>query len=196
MTSFIYSQSDKRYYFFSLKLMIGFFCKEICRHRKENTMKKNIRLILLGEAILLAAIFLFNLFLCNGGLSAIAYFIDLPSLIVIFAFLILGLIIMGEGGNFIKAFSVGIHQYSLLELKNISGAVRAAQNLTVFGAIFAIIISGMVLLGRLDDLYTIGANLAICLLAGFYAVIIEFFLFPLRLNAENKMNEEMDMDDE
>ena len=30
-------------------------------------------------------------------------------------------------------------------------------------------------------------------LSGFYAVIIEFLLLPLKLNAERKMNEEMDL---
>ena len=56
--------------------------------------------------------------------------------------------------------------------------------------------SGVLLLGKIDDLSRIGANLAVCLLTGFYAVIVEFFLLPLRLNAERKMNEEMDLGDE
>ena len=51
-------------------------------------------------------------------------------------------------------------------------------------------------MGQLNDPSTIGPNLAVCFLAGFYAVIIEFFLLPLRLNAERKMNEEMDLGDE
>ena len=69
----------------------------------------------------------------------------------------------------------------------------AAQKLTIYGAVFAIIMSGVLLLGKIDDLSRIGANLAVCLLTGFYAVIVEFFLLPLRLNAERKMNEEMDL---
>ena len=103
---------------------------------------------------------------------------------------------MGEWKDFIKSFSVGIKQYSLLELKNVIGAVDAAQKLTVYGALFAIIISGVLVMGRLDDLSMIGPSLAVCFLSGLYAVIVEFFLLPLRLNAERKMNEEMDLDDE
>lgn len=159
-------------------------------------MKKNIRLVLLGELILFVAVFLFNIFLCNGGVLDIAWFIDIPSFILIFVVLIPGLLIMGKGKDFAKAFSVGIKPYSLLELKNIIGAVDAAQKLTVFGALFAMIIAGVLILGRLDDPATIGPNLAVCFLAGFYAVIVEFFLLPLRLNAERKMNEEMDFGDE
>ena len=159
-------------------------------------MKKNIRLVLVGELILFIGIFLFNILMDNSGISQIAWFIDLPSILLIALVLIPGLVIMGEWKDFIKAFSVGIKPYSLLELKNIIEAVRAAQKLTIYGALFAIIISGVILLGRLDDPSTIGPNLAICFLSGFYAVIIEFLLLPLSLNAERKMNEEMDLGDD
>ena len=159
-------------------------------------MKKNIRFILLGELALFITVFALSIFLCNGAIAAIAWFIDAPSLLLILLILIPGLIVMGEWKDFIKAFSVGIKPFSLLELKNIIEAIRAAQNLTIFGALFAIITSGILLLGRLNDPSTIGPNLAVCFLAGFYSVIVEFFLLPLRLNAERKMNEEMDLGDE
>jgi flagellar motor component MotA len=159
-------------------------------------MKKNIRIVLLGELILFAVIFLFIILTEGQGLSLILCFIDPTSLILIMMFLIPGLIIMGEWKDFVRSFSVGISKYSLLELKNILGAVQAAQRLTVYGALFAIIVSGVIIMSRLDDISTIGPNLAVCFLAGFYAVITEFFLLPLRLNAERKMNEEMDFSDD
>lgn len=159
-------------------------------------MKKNIRIVLLGELVLFAAVFLSVIFMGNWGLSSIAWFVDLPSFILIAAILIPGMWIMGEWKDFIKAFSVGVRPYGLLELKNIIEAVGAAQKLTIYGALFAIIISGVLLLGRLDDMAVIGANLAVCLLSGFYAAIIEFFLLPLKINAERKMNEEMDFGDD
>lgn len=157
---------------------------------------KNIRLVLLGELILFVAVFAINILFGNWGMSALAWFVDLPSLILIALVLIPGLLIMGEWKDFIKAFSVGIRPYTLLELKNIIGAVGAAQKLTVYGALFAIIISGVLVIGQLGTPEKLGPNLAVCFLSGFYAVILEFFLLPLRLNAERKMNEEMDLGDE
>lgn len=154
---------------------------------------KNIRLVLLGELLLFLGIFLFNVLLGGWGVSAIAWFLDIPSILLILLVFIPGLLIMGAWKDFTKAFSVGIKKFSLLELKNIIEAVNAAQKLTIYGALFAIIISGVLLLGRLDDPSTIGPNLAVCFLSGLYAVIIEFLLLPLRLNAEKKMNEEMDL---
>ena len=154
---------------------------------------KNIRLVLIGELILFIAVFMMTVLGGRWGMSAVLWFLDLPSILLIVLIFVPGLLIMGEWKNFLKAFSVGIRPFSLLELKNIIGAVDAAQKLTIYAALFAIIISGVLLMGRLDDPYTIGPNLAVCFLAGLYAVIIEFLLLPLRLNAERKMNEEMDL---
>jgi hypothetical protein len=159
-------------------------------------MKKNIRIVLVGEIVLLVVLFLLVLILSAGNPgTVIAWFFDIPSLLFILLMLIPGLLIMGEWKDFIKSFSVGIKPYSLLELKNIIEAVGAAQKLTVYGALLAIITSGILLMGKLGELSTIGPNLAVCFLAGFYAVIVEFLLLPLRLNAERKMNEEMDLED-
>ena len=159
-------------------------------------MKKNIRTVLLGELILFAAIFVFNVILGSWEISALAWFIDLPSLLLILLVLVPGLIIMGEWKDFIKSFSVGIRRYSLLELKNIIGALEAAQKLTAYGALFGILISGILIIGIVDTPSKIGPNLAVCLLPGLYALIIEFLLLPLRLNAERKMNDEMDFEDD
>lgn len=154
---------------------------------------KNIKLVILGEILLLVVTFLFNIFVCGGN---IAWYLDIPSIILILVILIPGLIIMGAWKDFIKAFSVGTKHYSLLELKNILGAVSTAQKLVVLGALFALIISAIVVLGQVSDASLIGPNLAICFLTAFYAVIIEMLLLPLHLNVEREMNREMDFEDE
>lgn len=158
---------------------------------------KNIRIVLLGQLLLVVLVFVLVIcFTSDAGLSAANWFLDVTSLIMILLFLIPGLLIMGEWKDFIKSFSVGIKRYSLLELKNIISAVGAAQKLTVYGALFSVIVSIVLVLGNLADLSHMGINLAVALMTGLYAVIIEFFLLPLKLNAEKKMNEEMDLDDE
>lgn len=154
---------------------------------------KNIKLVILGEIFLLLVAFLFDLFVCGGNIT---WYLDIPSIILNLVILIPGLIIMGAWKDFIKAFSVGTKHYSLLELKNILGAVSTAQKLVVLGALFALIISAIVVLGQVSDASLIGPNLAICFLSAFYAVIIEMLLLPLHLNVEREMNREMDFEDE
>lgn len=159
-------------------------------------MKKNIRLILIGELILFLAVFFLTLFICSDdSLKRIPEFIDLPSLLGILVIFIPGLIITGEMKDFLKAFSVGIRHYSLLELKNIINAVSAAQKLTVYGALFMIITESILFMHVLTDVPAIGPNLAVIFLTAFYAVIIEFFLLPLRLNAVRRLNGETDPGD-
>ena len=158
-------------------------------------MKKNIRTVLLGELILLVAVFVFNV-LVTSGVGGFSWYLDIPSIVLLFVFLVPGLMVMGEWKNFVKAFSVGIKPYSLLELKSIIGAIGVAQKLVICSALLSIIIAGVAVLGCIGDLSLIGPNLAICFLSGLYAVIIEFFLLPLKLNAEKRMNEEMDLEDE
>ncbi|MBR1847921.1 MAG: hypothetical protein IJ791_01605 [Lachnospiraceae bacterium] len=157
---------------------------------------KNIRVVLLGELVLLIVIFAILIAGSGFGPEAALWFLDMPSAVLLLLVLIPGLIIMGEWKDFLKAFSVGIKKYTLLELKNIKEAVAAAQKLTIFGALLAIITSAVIVLGKLGSPETLGPNLAVCCLAGFYAVIIEFFLMPLSLNTERKMNEEMDLEDD
>ena len=160
-------------------------------------MKKNIRLILLLELLLFIVVFLVTIINSSRTLHNIINFIDIPSFLLILLVLIPGLIIMGEWKDFIKSFSVGIKDFNLLELKNIILAVDAAQKLTIYAALFSIISSAIIILVKLStDSQLIGPNLAVCFLSGFYAIIIEFLLLPLRLNAERKMNEEMDFEDE
>ena len=159
-------------------------------------MKKNIRFVLLGELILFLAVFFLTLYFCNDDpVAMIPDFIDLPSLLGILIISVPGLFITGEMKDFIKSFSVGIRHYGLLELKNIINAVGAAQKLTIYGALFMIITENVLFMHVLSNVDAIGPNISVMLLTAFYAAIIEFFLLPLKLNAERKMNEEMDLDD-
>ena len=59
-------------------------------------MKKNIRMVLLGELLLFIVVFLISTLGTSFGFSAIAWFLDWPSLILVMLVLIPGLIIMGE----------------------------------------------------------------------------------------------------
>ena len=157
---------------------------------------KNIRVVLLGELVLLIAVFAILIAGSGFGPEAALWFLDMPSAVLLLLVLIPGLIIMGEWKDFLKAFSVGIKKYTLLELKNIKEAIVAAQRLTIFGALLAIITSAVIVIGKLGSPETLGPHLAVAFMAGLYAVIIEFFLMPLSLNTERKMNEEMDLEDD
>ena len=58
-------------------------------------MKKNIRTVLLGELILLVAVFVFNV-LVTSGVGGFSWYLDIPSIVLMFVFLVPGLMVMGE----------------------------------------------------------------------------------------------------
>lgn len=90
---------------------------------------KNIRLVLIGELLLFIAVFMMTVLGGSWGMSAVLWFLDLPSILLIVLIFVPGLLIMGEWKNFLKAFSVGIRPYSLLELKmEIDMRVRNVSN--------------------------------------------------------------------
>lgn len=160
-------------------------------------MKKNIKLVLLMEFLLLAGVIAVVGVMTGENMEVfLKSFLDIWSLAGIVLVMVPGLIIMGEGRDFIKAFSVGKKSYSLLELKNIIEAVSVSQKLVLYGGLIELIISFVVIFGHQDSLSFLGKNISVALLTGFYVVIFEYFLLPLKTNAVKAMNEEMDFDEQ
>lgn len=149
------------------------------------------------EFILLIPVFLVIKLTCMGpGFGSFAWFIDFPSILGILLFAIPGLMILGEWKNFCKAFSVGQTEYKLVELKNILEAVKTCQRLVVLGGLFEMIVGFVAMMGNLADPATIGPNLAVITLSGFYVVILEYFLLPLSVNIQKAINEGMELNEE
>ena len=159
--------------------------------------KRNVKMVLLVELILLLIVFAITVPICfRQGLSGMCYLIDAPSMIGILLFAVPGMMILGAGRDFCKAFSVGQKKYTLLELKNIIEAVKACQKLVVIGGLFEMLIASIAILATLDDLTVLGPNLAVMILSGLYIVILEYFLLPLYLNTQKTLHEEMCLDEE
>ncbi len=96
-------------------------------------MKMNVKLVMLLELILLVAAVGLLAMLAGVGLNfPLSNLWDPLSFLFILFITLPGLIIMGEWKNFLKAFSVGQKPYSLLELKDINGAVASCQKLALF----------------------------------------------------------------
>ena len=80
--------------------------------KKEAYIMKNIRMVLLGELLLFVAVFAFLLMTGSYGLSAVAWFIDFPSLIIILLILIPGFYLDSVGwGKGYTRWPVGIFIY-------------------------------------------------------------------------------------
>lgn len=159
--------------------------------------KHSIGTVLLWEVIVFAIMFSVNLLITAGGIiSKLRYFIDTPSILVIVLIVAPALVVSGMGKDFGRAFTVGKKEYSLHQLKRSAEAVQMVQRLVVCGAGITVVMSLVVIMCMLDTIETIGPNLAVAVLAVFYAFIIEFLLAPLKANVQNAITDMMDVSDE
>lgn len=160
-------------------------------------MKKNVKMMVLLELLLLVISLIVIGYWMGGTAFIIENFIDCMSFAGLLVVVVLGLIIIGEWKNFIMAFSVWEKKYSILELKNIIGAVSACQRFVLYVGIMELLLQTIIILSQLrDELLVINANLAVALLTVFYMMILEFLLVPLKVNADKALNEEIDFDTE
>ncbi len=160
-------------------------------------MKKNVKLVILLEVILLvAAVGLLAMVTGVGVNFPLSNLWDPVSFLFILFITLPGLIIMGEWKNFLKAFSVGQKPYSLLELKDINGAVASCQKLVLYGGLAGIVVQLIILLAEISDVKILSVNIAVVFILLLYTAVLEYLLVPLKLNAEKIMNKEMDLDDE
>ena len=63
---------------------------------------KNIRLVLIGELILFIVVFMLDVLGGSWGMSAICWFLDFPSLLLIVLIFVPGLLIMGESKQTVR----------------------------------------------------------------------------------------------
>ena len=166
--------------------------------------KHSIGAVLVLEAIVLVLVFCFDLLMISGvsGLEkSFAYFIDVPSLLLIVLVVAPALFVSGMGRDFLNAFSVGKREYSLRQLKRCLEAVQMVQKMIICGTAMSGIISVVMILWmlfekpELDETW-LGPCLAVSILVVFYAVILEFFLIPVKANVQNTITDLMDVEDE
>lgn len=158
-------------------------------------MKRNIKLVLVLELVLLIVVFWVIGLITSEDMNLYwTSLIDVCSFAGILLITIPGLFIMGKWKDFRRAFSVGKKKYSLLELKGIVESVSVCQKLVVYGGLIELLILLIVILGELADLSSMGPKLSFVIILALYVVVFEFFLLPLRSNAVQAMNEEMDID--
>ncbi len=160
-------------------------------------MKRNVIVIISVELMLLVIAIEGLGVLCGQDIhNTLSNLWDPISLLFLLFVTIPAMMDMGEGKNFLKAFTVGQKKYSLLELKDINEAVATCQKLVLYGGIIGIIAQLVILFGMISEPKPVGPNTAVAMLIILYAAIFEYLLVPLKLNAEKALNKEMDLDDE
>ena len=118
----------------------------------------------------------------DSGFSAVAYFINMPSLILIVFIVFPMLILSDQLSDFFRGFKFLMTNMEITnkELKASENAIRLAIKLVYLSGVFGVITGVVLILGRLDDLSALGPALAVAILTFFYAIIINLFLHAIQ----------------
>jgi flagellar motor component MotA len=120
------------------------------------------------------------------------FFIDLPSILIIFIPLIFFLLVSKSGkiiGRYIvSSFKKG-HIYTGEELESLSAAVKNTIKFILATGAFGVLVGAVACLAFIGAKERLGPNLAICFTTLTYSITLSFFVFfPLQAWAENKIN--------
>lgn len=157
---------------------------------------KNVKITLLLELLVFVVASGLILSTYGIGFEKLTCFIDIPSIVGIFIIVIPFTLISGQGKDFHRAFSIGIKDYSLCEVKNTVDAIASVQRYVMYSGMIMFWMGLIYILVDLPDYSVLGPNIAVALISVFYTFILELFLLPLKANAVKNMNKLMDFDDE
>ena len=144
--------------------------------------------------------FMIFIFVAVGMLSQmLLFFIDLPSILLIFIPLLFFLITSKSGKSISKYIVLSFkknHTYTKTELESFSISVKNIIRFILAVGGFGFLSGLIACLAHLGSLERFGPNLAVSLITLTYSIMISFFVFfPLQAWADNKINLINELDD-
>ena len=140
--------------------------------------------------VLWLLLFVFMMCILGMGGPNIIWFIDMPSFILIFGFLVLAL---GVGGQ-MKYFWLGIraafvrntlNMEEMAQLKKAEYALGFGIRIILMTGLVTAMISFVSIMGNLDDLDVLGPNLAVATLTMLYGVAFSMVLLVFKARVHN-----------
>lgn len=128
-----------------------------------------------------------------GGTESVGAFIDCPSFIYVSMMTVLLMGISGRLKDFMKAFPLaikGVTSREICQVKRSLLAVKTAMiTLNVVGTMF-FAMGAVIILARLDEITSLGPNLAVALLTIVYGLVATLLLIPIYTRLKAKLIEE------
>lgn len=139
-------------------------------------------LLMLGFASI-GAIFM------SGGIRAITYFIDMPSLLLVGGTTFLILAVSGLLHDFWQGFCIvcGRKEYTQNEIKDSWLAMKVTLLVIPLAGVFAFVVGLVSLMATLEGVDYLGANLAVAMLTIFYSALLDIFLIPIIVRLRKKL---------
>jgi len=152
--------------------------------------------VLLIEAVVVIAGLFAAIFITLNDITQFAIFIDLPTFLLMLLFVVPAFVASGLQKDFVFIFKISKSKLAISQLKRSLESIQLMQRLVLTGGFFSVFVALITCLGHLDNLSTLGPNMAVICLSGLYTVILEFLLLPLKTFVQVTLIEEMGMDNE
>ena len=125
----------------------------------------------------------------SGGVQAIGYFIDRPSLLLVVGTTFLVLAVSGLLHDFWQGFCIVCDRkvYNQNEIKDSWMAMKMTLLVIPLAGIFAFVVGLVSLMATLEGLDYLGANLAVAMLTIFYSALLDIFLIPITVRLRKKL---------
>ena len=144
--------------------------------------KKKGRWTILGTifSFLMLVIMCIFVILSTVGVKSLAWFIDMPSVLIPLGITLFVLIASESIWDFRQAFAIvyGKREYGNEQIKTSWHAMKTVLFTIPFAGIFTFIVGVVAIIQHITDMTMLGPNLAVAILSLFYCCMIEILLIP------------------
>lgn len=125
-----------------------------------------------------------------GGVKALVWFIDMPSIIIPIGITFFVLIASESLWDFFQGFAIvyGKREYSKERVKDAWYAMKTVLYVIPLAGVFAFVVNLVAIIGFLSDKTLLGPSLAVAILSVFYCVIVEILLMPTAVRLHKKLD--------
>lgn len=118
--------------------------------------------------------------LSTAGVGSLAWFIDMPSIMITLGITVFVLIASESIWDFRQAFVIvyGKQEHSNEQIQLSWGAMKTVLFTIPFAGIFAFLVGVVAIIQHISDIAILGPNLAVAILSLFYCCTIEILLIP------------------
>ena len=128
-----------------------------------------------------------------GGMPALAYFFDMPTLLFMIGIPVLVLVASGSLRDFFQCFTI-IYRKKEAGQEQVKDAWIAMKTILYMIPVTGVLVCGVsliIIIAMLDDPAKLGPYIAISLLPIFYSAIFDILLMPTAVRLRKKFNKDM-----
>lgn len=127
--------------------------------------------------------------LSTAGVDSLAWFIDMPSIVIPLGITFFVLIASESIWDFGQAFVIvyGKREYGDTQIRNAWCAMKTVLCTVPLAGVFTLLVGVVAIIGHLTDILMLGPHLAVAILSVFYCAIIEILLIPTAVRLYRKV---------